>query len=323
LVAELDRAMNETSLDVAELSVVVVSFNTRDLTLKALETLFQNAGDVSMRVLVWDNASEDGSADAIAEQFPQVELVRSTENIGFAAANNRAAEMVDTEWLLLLNPDTETHKDAIKNLFDFAKANPKAGIVGGRTVFPDGSLNPASCWNRMTIWSLLCNATGLRRMFPETTVFNPEGIGSWKRDTVREVDIVVGCFLMVPTRLWRELGGFDTKYWMYGEESDLCMRAARLGYQPMITPDAQIMHLVGASTPKLSSKVVNLMRAKATLIHDHWGPITKPIGIGLLWIWVANHRIASLATRMMRGDNDASSRWDLLWTERRDWMAGY
>lgn len=315
--------MNAISPEGAEISVIVVSFNTRELTLAALETLIENAGDVSMRTIVWDNNSQDGSADAIAEHFPQVELIRSKENIGFAAANNRASELVDTEWLLLLNPDTETHTNAIKNILDFAKANPKAGIVGGRTVFPDGSLNPASCWNQMTLWSLLCNALALRRMFPNTALFNPEGIGGWQRDSVRKVDIVVGCFLLISTRLWRELGGFNTKYWMYGEESDLCLRAKRLGYQPMITPDAQIMHLVGASTPKLSSKVVNLMRAKATLIRDHWGPFRRPLGIGLLWLWVANHRVASLVLRGIRGKNDTSCRWDLLWSERWKWIAGY
>ncbi|MEM7780758.1 MAG: glycosyltransferase family 2 protein [Pseudomonadota bacterium] len=312
------------SLEHAEiLTVIVVSYNTRDLTLKALETLIQNAGDVTMQIIVWDNDSHDGSPDAIAEQFHEVRLIRSSENIGFAAANNRAAELADTEWLLLLNPDTETHPNAIENLLKFARANPKAGIVGGRTVFPDGALNPASCWNRMSLWSLFCNASGLRSLMPNTSLFNPEGIGGWSRDSVRQVDIVVGCFLMIHTKLWRQLGGFNTKYFMYGEESDLCLRAAALGYRPMITPDAQIMHLVGASTPKLSSKVVNLMKAKATLIRDHWRPATRPLGIALLWLWVVNHRFASVALRRIKGSNDASNRWDTLWEERRNWLSGY
>lgn len=308
---------------VAEVTVIIVSYNTRDLTLKALETLLRNAGDVIMEVLVWDNASRDGSADAIAAQFPSVQLVRSEINIGFAAANNQASELVKTDWMLLLNPDTETHSNAVRALLDFAVENPAAGIVGGRTVFPDFSLNPASCWNKMTLWSLLCNAIGLRKLFPNTSLFNPEGIGGWQRDCVRHVDIVVGCFLMIPTELWHRLEGFDTKYFMYGEESDLCLRAAAQGFRPMITPDAQIMHLVGASTPKLSSKVIKLMKAKATLIRDHWGPLTQPLGIALLWLWLVNHRLASLFLRRVIGKNDASERWDALWLERGDWMAGY
>lgn len=315
--------MNSPHSRTAELTVIMVSYNTRDLTVKALETLYENAGAVDMKVLVWDNASHDGSADAIAENFPEAMLIRSAENIGFAAANNRAAEMADTEWLLLLNPDTETHANAIQNLLEFSREHPGAGIVGGRTVFPDGSLNPASCWGRMTVWSLLSNALGLRRMFPDTSFFNPEGIGGWNRDTIRNVDIVVGCFLMIPTALWRELGGFDTKYFMYGEESDLCLRAAAKGYTPMITPDAQIMHIVGASTPKLASKVVNLMKAKATLVRDHWPSWKRPLGVGLLWLWVFNHRLASMILRKAKGENDASNRWDVLWSQRHEWIAGY
>lgn len=291
--------------------------------MRALETLYQNAGEVNMRVIVWDNASHDGSADAITLRFPETELVRCPENLGFAVANNKAAERVKSEWLVLLNPDTETYPNAIQLLLEFGKAYPQAGIVGGRTVFPDGSLNPASCWNRITIWGLFTNAIGLRWLFPNSPFFNPEGIGGWPRDTVRKVDIVVGCFLMIRTTLWRELGGFDPKYFMYGEEADLCLRAAKAGYQPMVTPAAQIMHLVGASTPKLADKLVGLMRARTTLVRDHWSPVTRPIGLALLWLWALNRRIASVALRMLRGGGSGNEAWDVLWVNRHDWLKGY
>lgn len=306
-----------------EVTVIIVSYNTRELTLKALETLYANAGDVRMRVIVWDNASADSSADAIAAAYPHTELIRSAENLGFAVANNRASEMVRSEWLLLLNPDTETHPRAIEALLRFAKAHPEAGIVGGRTVFPDGSLNPASCWNRITAWSLLCSAAGLSRLFASSRVFNPEGIGGWQRDTVRHVDIVVGCFLMIHIDLWRQLGGFQQKYFMYGEEADLCLRAAKAGYRPMITPDAQIMHLVGASTPQLAPKLIQLMKARATLIRDHWSPFAQPIGLGLLMVWSFNHRLKSLVLGMVRGQSAGNDAWTTLWKKRQEWLSGY
>lgn len=310
-------------IDVSDVTIIIVSYNTRVLTLRALETLFENAGNVTMRVIVWDNASSDGSADAVAEQFPQVELIRSSENLGFAVANNRAAELVGSEWMLLLNPDTETHPLAIEALLRFAKAHPEAGIVGGRTVFPDGSLNPASCWDKITLWSLISSALGLASLFPKSQFFNPEGIGGWERDTVRHVDIVVGCFLMIPTRLWRELGGFDQKYFMYGEEADLCLRAARLGYRPMITPDAQIMHLVGASTPQLAKKLIQLLQARATLIRDHWGPATRGIGLWLLELWSFNHLVKSMVMRRLGRNRAEADAWIALWQRRREWLRGY
>lgn len=315
---------SDRQLDTVEdLTVIIVSFNTRDLTLKALETLYDNAGHVHMRVIVWDNASSDSSADAIAAHFPQAELIRSSENLGFAVANNRAAELARSEWLLLLNPDTETHVNAIEALLNFAKAHPEAGIVGGRTVFPDGSLNPASCWNKITMWSLFSSAVGLTGLFRNSNLFNPEGIGGWPRDTVRQVDIVVGCFLMISTKLWRELGGFHSKYFMYGEEADMCLRAAKMGYRPMITPDAQIMHLVGASTPQLAPKLIQLSKAKATLIRDHWTPASRSVGLALLVLWSFNHSLKSKIMRLVKGkslDNDA---WAVLWANRREWLKGY
>lgn len=306
-----------------EVTVIIVSYNTRELTLKAIETLLARGGDVVMRVVVWDNASHDGSADAIATTFPDIELIRSTENVGFAAANNSIATGVRSEWILLLNPDTETHHGAVENLLVFGKAHPEAGIVGGRTVFPDGSLNIASCWNRMTAWSLLCSAVGLSRVFSQSPFFNPEGIGGWRRDSVRHVDIVVGCFLLIRTDLWHQLGGFSPRYFMYGEESDMCLRAAKLGYRPMITPDAQIMHLVGASMAKREDKVVKVIRSKATLIRDHWSKGAAPFGIMLLWLWGATRLLGAKLQALGSRDRSAVERWEKIWKQRRVWLGGY
>lgn len=306
-----------------EVTVVIVSYNTRELTLRAIETLNENAGNVAMRVIVWDNASADGSADAIAKAFPDIELIRSEENIGFARANNAVVDIVTSEWLLLLNPDTETHPAAVERLLAFARAHPEAGIVGGRTVYPDGRLNPASCWNKMSPWSLFCSAFGLSRAFPDSAVFNPEGLGGWRRDSERYVDIVVGCFYLLKTALWRELGGFNPRYFMYGEEADMCLRAAKIGYRPMITPDAQIMHLLGAATAKREDKIVRVAKAKSTLIRDHWRRDLVPVGIALLWMWGANRRVGSLVKSVVSSSSQDGARWKSVWARRQEWLKGY
>jgi hypothetical protein len=308
---------------VPELTVIMVSYNTRELTLIALETLLANAGDVSMDIVLWDNASSDGSADAVAERFPtEVKLVRSAENLGFAAANNAAAAEARTPWLLLLNPDTETHPRAVENLLTFAKAHPEAGIVGGRTVFPDGSLNIASCWNRMTIWSLFSRAIGLSRAFPNSLLFNPEAIGGWRRDSVRQVDIVVGCLLMISKQVWDELGGFHEKYFMFGEEADLCLRAGKLGYRPMITPDAQIVHHVGASYAESENRIIKVLKGRVTLIRDHWSVLARPFGLGLLLTWAAIRQSVERAKSTGRA-GAAATTWRSVWRRRSEWLAGY
>jgi N-acetylglucosaminyl-diphospho-decaprenol L-rhamnosyltransferase len=308
-----------------DITVIIISYNTRALTLAALRTLYATTTATSFRTVVLDNASTDGSADAIAAAFPQVELIRSTENLGFARANNVVAEAARSEWLLLLNPDTECHDGAVDNLMAFAKANPQGGIYGGRTVFPDGSLNIASCWNRITPWSVFCIATGLTAAFPRTALFDPEAMGGWQRDTVRKVDIVVGCFLLIRRDLWNRLGGFDLRYFMYGEEADLCLRAGRLGYRPMITPEAQIMHLVGAASASKAGKRLMVTKARVSLIRDHWPRWLVPLGLGLMWLWgalrIGAAWLLALSGRMR--DKERRDYWTEVWAQRKDWLNGY
>lgn len=301
-----------------ELTVIIVSYNTRELTLEAVRTLYQTTVKTPFHCIVLDNASEDGSADAIADAFPQVELIRSDENLGFAEGNNIAARRTNSEWLLLLNPDTECYKGAVDNLIAFSRAHPKAGITGGRTVYRDGSLNASSCWNKPTLWSLFCQATGLTAALRNIELFNPEGMGGWRRDTIREVDIVVGCFLMIKRSLWEELGGFQTRYFMYGEESDLCLRAKKMGYQPMITPDAQIMHIVGASTgDRPLRKRLLVHKARATLIRDHWSQPAASLGVFIMKSGVGLRLLVS------RLSGRGQETWSEVWQARRDWSAGY
>lgn len=305
-----------------ELAVIIVNWNTRELVLRCLQTLFDNTPDLRMRVIVADNGSEDGSPEAIVERFPQAHLIRNEGDFGFARANNEAMKLVESEWALLLNPDTEVHPNAVSNLLAFSKQHPEAGITGGRTVFRDGSLNPASAWNNMTPWSLFCYLTGLNRIFARSDLFNPEAIGGWKRDTVRRVDVVQGSFFMLPTPLWRKLGGFDRRYFMYGEEADLCLRAAALGYRPMITPDAEIMHLGGGSAPK-GVRMLQNWTAKATLIRGHWPKVLVPVGLFELWLACATRTLASALLGKLNGAGDQQKDWAMMWEKRAEWLKGY
>jgi GT2 family glycosyltransferase len=268
------------------LSILVVSYNTKELTLECIASIFEQTRLTSFELIVWDNASTDGSPEAIEEIYGgRLRLVKSSQNLGFAAANNRAAEIAIGDYLLLLNPDTIVLDGAIDSLVAFGKKFPASGIWGGRTLFKDGSLNPASCWGRQTLWSLFCQATGLAVVFKHTRVFNPEGMGGWNREGIRVVDIVSGCFLMTRSELWAALGGFRQEFFMYGEEADLCLRAHRLGAQPMVTSEATIIHYGGASERVFADKLVRLLKAKRLLIDMHFSPAWGQIGRWLLFLW--------------------------------------
>lgn len=212
-----------------DVSILIISYNTRELTLACLESVYAQTAGVSFEVIVVDNASIDGSAAAVAERFPQCRLVALEKNVGFAGGNNLAAKHATGRYLLLLNPDTVVLENAAGRAVRFADEHADAGIVGGRTFFGDGSLNRNSCHGAPTPWSLFCMGTGLSSLLRRSGWFNPEGLGSWKRDSVRSVDAVTGCFLLIRRELWEKLGGFDESFFMYGEDTDLCQRAWRAG----------------------------------------------------------------------------------------------
>ena len=225
-----------------DVSIIVVSYNTRQMTADALASVASGTRAASYEIIAVDNASSDGSAAMLATHPTRSQLIALKDNIGFARANNLAAKTARGRYLLLLNPDTIVHDAAIDRLVQFALDNPAARNWGGRTLFADGTLNPSSCWGRMSLWNLLCRATGLTGLFPKSELFNGEAFGGWRRDSVRQVDIVSGCFFLIEKDLWDHLGGFDPLFFMYGEEADLCLRAHALGARPVVTPDATIVH---------------------------------------------------------------------------------
>lgn len=279
-------------MNTLELSIIIVNYNTREMVLDCLESVYAETQDLTFEVLVVDNASHDGSAEAIAEAYPQVRLFALDENTGFAGGNNLAAQKAEGEYVVLLNPDTIVLDGALQKLHAFAKSHPEAGIVGGRTLNADHSLNPTSCWRRATPWSVFCRAVGLASLFPRTLLFDSESYGRWKRDSVREVDIVTGCLLMAAKTVWDELGGFDLEFFMYGEEADLCARARALGYRPMLTPAAEIIHLVGGTPQVPASRMVHKLRAKRMLFERAWSPFWAAIGRQMLVLWIFRRWLA-------------------------------
>jgi GT2 family glycosyltransferase len=314
----------EHSAHEVELTIIVVSYNTKDLTLEALRSLFHHPPPVSFEVIAVDNASPDDSAEALAEFDQEVTLLRLDENIGFAAANNLAAEKARGRRILLLNPDTITLEFSHRNLWRFAEAEPHRGIWGGRTLFASGALNPTSCWSKMTIWTLSCAAFGLTHLFPASRLFSSESFGDWQRDRVADVDIVTGCFLLIDTKLWRALGGFDPTFFMYAEEADLCLRARRRGARPGITPDAEIVHFGGMSEPTGADKIVKTVRGKVTLMRKHWSPVGYVIGRLLLLVWAWLRWIGSVFLSGRRdAPGTAREKWSNVWSRRREWLRGY
>ncbi|MCK5614286.1 glycosyltransferase family 2 protein [Candidatus Pacearchaeota archaeon] len=313
----------------AQVTIIIISFNTKEMTLSCLESIYQNTSIDNFEVIVLDNNSSDGSADAIAQKFSSVKLIRSNSNHGFALGNNICVRQANSEFILLLNPDTLILKKSIDHLLAFAKCNKSAGIWGGKTLFADNSLNPNSCHQKMTLWNQFCRTFGLARLFKNSPIFASEHYGGWKRDCVREVDIVSGCFFMISLALWRELGGFSKKYFMYGEESNLCLRAQQKGYRPKITPEACIIHYGGASDPVQVEKKIKLFAAKIDLMQDHWHRYAVFFGRTLMMFRVLSRVVAyKILSWLSQGEKQLFNKkmfpvWLTVLQRRKEWLHGY
>lgn len=302
-----------------EVSVVIVTHNGAEWVQRCLQALVEDARPaVSIEVVVIDSASDAPTREVLARWADRVRLELSDENIGFARGCNLGAELSTGRRVLLLNPDAVVRPGAVDALVSALDADPAAGIMGGRTVRPDGTLDPSSCWGAPSLWSWFCFAAGLSTAFHGSAVFDPESLGRWQRDTYRRVDVVTGCLLLTTRETWERLGGFDTDYFMYGEDADLSLRAAELGLHPSITPDAVAVHAVGASSSRKAHKVRLLMTGKATLARKRWPARRARVGIALL---VAG---AALRAAGERAKRTADPVWrplvaDRSWT--RGWVA--
>jgi GT2 family glycosyltransferase len=284
--------------------------------------VFDQRSTVRQEVIVVDNASTDRTVEVIREKFPAVRLLVPGRNLGFAAANNLAARQTEADYILLLNPDTIILNHAIDVIVDFARANPDYGVYGGRTLKPNRSLEPSSCWGLPSLWSLAMFASGLSSLVHRNRLLDPESLGRWPRDTVREVGVITGCLLLADRAAWKKLGGLDERYFMYGEDTDFSMRAKRAGYHPVICPGASIVHEVGQSSATPIHKLLMLYRGKACFFRTHYSGAWLQLALLFLVAGVGLRCVLS-RIRPAKTRGEFSNDWPTLWQARHEWLPGY
>ncbi|WP_422773441.1 glycosyltransferase family 2 protein [Plantactinospora sp. WMMC1484] len=296
-------------------SVVVVSYQTRELIITALATLRAACPAEPYEVIVVDNASTDGSAAAVAAAFPEARVLRLARNVGFGRAVNVGAARARGEWLLLLNPDTEPVGNVIGELLAFTRAHPGHGIYAGRTLAPDGSDDGHSVFGPPSLWTLTCFATGLSKLLPRSRLFNREALPWLDRSASVRVPAASGCLLLVRRTLFAQLGGFTPDYFMYSEDLDLCLRATALGARPVLVPAARVLHVGGAASTSAGKRVM-LLRGQVTFLRLHWSPPRAALGRTLLAVGIAARAAGSRLT-------GRAGYWREVWRHRRTWLAGW
>lgn len=304
----------------AEISVILVSYNTSGYIRRALESLFRETQLSTIEVIVVDNASSDDSVSMIRQFFPQVRLIEAGANLGFAGGVQLGAAQAHGNYLLLLNPDTVIVNAAVDRLLHFAKQYPDNGIWSGVTLNNDMSLNTQHAWSKPNLRDLFYSAVGLSKLFSKTCLFNHANYGCWERDTIKDVDIVSGCFFLTTRELWDKLGGLDASFFMYAEEADYCLRAKTLGHQPIVTPDARIIHHGGVSHSHFSGKQIKLLKGKVELFNRHVVAWQRPVYKALLYWYVLNKY---LLHTLFKPKSAQRREWQTVFANRADWLQGY
>lgn len=253
-----------------DLSIVIVNWNTREMTRDCLASVRAGLRGLAAEVIVIDNASSDGSAEMIAADFPECILIRNTGNRGFAAANNQGFAIARGRQVLLLNTDTLIHGDVLPASVAWLDARPEVGAMGCRVLNTDGSVQ-LTCSMYPSILNQFLQLSGLSKLtFPR--FFGRYLMTDWQRDSEREVEVITGCYLMVRRDVIAEVGGLDEAFFFYGEETDWCRRIRDAGWRLVFAPVGEITHHDGGSVKAHDHRRdVMLSQAKVRLHRKHGG----------------------------------------------------
>jgi GT2 family glycosyltransferase len=226
--------------------VGVVTWNTRDLTVDALRRLLDGQDDCAIRLLVHDNASSDGTAEAIARHIPEAEVESGELNLGFGAGMNRLIARGEAPWFFALNSDAWPQPGAIRRLVEAAERSPSAAAVAPRLERPDGSLEFSTHpFPSLRIAGL--TAVGADRWLSPARASELLLEGHWQHDLARPVDWAIGAALLMRRSALDEVGGFDPRYFMYAEDLEWCWRASQAGWDIRFEPEAVVCHVGNAS----------------------------------------------------------------------------
>jgi N-acetylglucosaminyl-diphospho-decaprenol L-rhamnosyltransferase len=229
--------------DHTDLTVVVVNYNTAHLLYRMFAALEAAKRGLTLQVIVVDNASRDGSMEILRAQFPGVQLIENSINVGFARANNQTLPFVRGRYLLLLNTDAVVSSDTLQKTVEFMDSHPLCGVLGAKLVGPDGLLQPC-CRHFPTPWNVFLARTGLNRFFPSSRLVDDM---SWDHASVRECDWVPGCYYLVRREVVERVGLFDPRYFLYYEEVDHCRGVRQAGWSVIYYPHTQVVHIGGES----------------------------------------------------------------------------
>jgi N-acetylglucosaminyl-diphospho-decaprenol L-rhamnosyltransferase len=255
----------------SDVSIAVVSYNTRDLLARCLNSIRETAADLNVETIVVDNASSDGSPEMVARDFPEAGLIRNEDNLGFAVATNQAVRISQGRYILLLNSDALLLPHAVQRMVSFMDSHPKAGVVGAQLLNPDSSFQSSYADFPDLFAELLLITRLAHAVYPRTYPSHPAAESQHER----VVDWVFGACLMARRDAVEAVGLLDEDYFMYTEETDWCYRMRQSGWLVHYLPSARVIHWSGQSALKVPErKRSQLYRSKWLFMRKHRGRVT-------------------------------------------------
>lgn len=259
-----------------DLSIIIVSWNVRDLLYACLNSIDSQRYGLDLEVIVVDGASVDGSPAMVREAFPWVKLIACDENVGFPRGNNIGLAEANGRYLLLLNPDTEIKGDALPVLVDFLSQQPDVGLVGPQLLNSDGSIQ-SSRRRFPSLATALFESTWLETVAPPQ-ILRHYYAQDLPDDQIADVDWVTGACMLTRHEIYAAIGGLDAGYFMYSEELDWCRRIKDAGWRIVYLPAAQVLHHVGKSSEQaVTARHINFQRAKLRYFRKYHGGLATAV----------------------------------------------
>jgi GT2 family glycosyltransferase len=252
-----------------DLSIIIVSWNAREYLSKCILSLAGSLANGSSEIIVVDNASTDGSPEMVCDQFPQVKLIRNTENLGFAKANNIGIRQCTGNYIALINSDVEVLNGCVDRLIEYMKQNSDIGMLGPQILDENRNVQ-RSCMGFPSVWNTFCRAFALDVLFPNIKLFSSYMMSYWSHNTIRNVDVINGCFWLIRRQATDKVGLLDERYFIYAEDKDWCKRFWDSHWKIVYYPEAKAIHYGGASSSNAPIKFyIELCRANLQYWRKH------------------------------------------------------
>ena len=239
-----------------DLSIILVNYHHGHMLDNCLESVYRTIEKIQFEVILVDNSSKDDGLESILKRYTKIQLINNSKNVGFARANNQGAKIASGDFLLFMNPDTTMIEDAVESMLDYIRSDSSIGILSPKVLNPDQTTQ-FSCRKFPTVWSGLFNRYSLMtRLFPNNRYSRDYLMLDYDHNSIRSVDWVSGCCMMLSELTLKKANGFDENYFLFIEDVDLCQVIKKQGLRVVYFPNAKVFHKISSSNARSTPQMI-------------------------------------------------------------------